>query len=142
MNLVYSFLRPAMPPGALFSIPTTPLLRLAQLIDQLRYQRQPRGTELFQRRIRCVQVLRLFVGRVKKFGGRDVEVFANIEKVLHLRERPPVFNPVDVARILPQGQAHFARGDLFLTAQLRQAQRKKLLVLHQIPPDIAIWDII
>ena len=64
------------------------------------------------------------VAEVKKVGGGDFEVFANEKETLHGGERSSALDIVDIARILPDGQAHLPGGNAPRVAQIRQPSGK------------------
>lgn len=57
---------------------------------------------------------------VEKLLGRNAEKFTYIKKACERGERPPVFNFVDVAFALAQGETHVPGRYTFLHPQLRQ----------------------
>ena len=67
-----------------------------------------------------------------------VTLFADVEEVLHCREILPAFDTIDIAGILPDGQAHIPRRNAFAHPQLGQTLRKPLfilnLIVHNLPP--------
>ena len=62
------------------------------------FRRQP-----FQLFRQVPQRLRLGGFEVEEFAGRDVQVFADVEKHSHGREGFAVFDVIDVVRVLPDG---------------------------------------
>ena len=79
-----------------------PLSLFPQVADYLQNMLRLEGRELLQlpREILCAAGRKDV--RVKKFPGRYVKVFADIQKSRHGGQRPAVFDLVDIAGALPQ----------------------------------------
>ena len=74
------------------------------------------------------ECLRVSVVAIEKLRGRYAEVFADVKEAGHRRKRTTVFDVVDVAGVLSDGQAHIPRGNALALAQLGQPFSKLFLV--------------
>ena len=74
--------------------------------------------KLFQVSDHPAQGFRVVCIDIKKFLWRDVEVFADIEKVFHRGKVFPIFNAIDISRILSNRQAHVPSRHTSLRAKL------------------------
>ena len=68
--------------------------------------------------------------QIEKFHWGDIQIVTDFKKIGHGRECLIVFNAVDIACILPDGQAHVAGRHALLCSKLCQSLRKPLLILY------------
>ena len=85
--------------------------------------------ELFKNK-RCF--FRVPVIPVKKLRRSDAEIFANVEKVFHSRQRFVIFYGIYIAGILPKRQTHIPRWDSLSFTQLLKPPCK-LSFVHSAP---------
>lgn len=71
---------------------------------------------------------RVRVFPVEKFLGSDTEVFTDVKEALHRGQGFFVFDLVDIAIVLSDGERHIASRDIFLYPQLRDTVLCELLM--------------
>ena len=75
---------------------------------------------------------------VAELLGRDPQIFTDIEESLHGGKGFPIFNPIDIALVLPNGKAHLPGGYLFRLPQLGQSTGKDIFI-HALTPPMVLY---
>ena len=89
------------------------------------------GRELAQEGLELAGLAGGFQLCVEEVLGPDAEIVANAEKAGHGGQGPAVFDLVDIALALAQGQAHIPGGNALLHPELDQPLGEPLCVIHR-----------
>lgn len=107
------------------------LVLFRQVPDELDDMLRLLGRELAQEGLELAGLAGGFQLRVEEILGPDAEIVANAEKAGHGGQGPAVFDLVDIALALAQGQAHIPGGNALLHPELDQPLGEPLCVIHR-----------